>query len=294
MPAHTYIRVGRYADAAAVNVKAIAADEDYITQCRAQGIYPAAYYPHNIHFLNAVLAMDGRRKEALESAQKLATRHDHAAMSTPGFAFVHVLKTIPVITMVRFGQWDDVLKEPEPSADMTFGRAMRHFGRGSAYSATGKPREAKEELVALKKLAGEKALADLKINEANPLSKLAEISVAMLEGEISQAGGAYSQAATAFRKAVQIEDDLIYSEPPDWALSPRPYLGNALLAGGRLPQAEQVYREDLKRHRANGWSLFGLEQCLRKQGKAKEADQAKADFQKAWARADVRLTRSRF
>jgi hypothetical protein len=45
MPSHVYIRVGRYADAADANRKAILADETYITQCRAQGIYPAGYYP---------------------------------------------------------------------------------------------------------------------------------------------------------------------------------------------------------------------------------------------------------
>ena len=294
MPAHTYIRVGRYADAAAVNDKAIAADEDYITQCRAQGIYPAAYYPHNIHFLNAALYMEGRGKDALESARKLATRHDHAALSTPGFAFVHVLKTVPVMTMVRFGQWDEILKEPEPLEDQVYGRAIYRFGRGFAFSETGKPKEAKEELAVLKKLAAEKSLAGLKINEANPLSKLAEIAVAMLEGEISQKAKAFGPSAAAFNRAVQIDDDLIYSEPPDWALAPRPYLGNTLLEAGRAAAAEKVYREDLRRHRANGWSLFGLEQSLRKQGKTVQADNAKAEFEKAWSQADVKLARSRF
>ena len=51
MPSHIFRRVGRYEDASKANVAAIAVDEDYITQCRAQGIYPLAYYPHNIHFL---------------------------------------------------------------------------------------------------------------------------------------------------------------------------------------------------------------------------------------------------
>ena len=49
MPAHIYQRVGRYADAMKSNELAIKADESYITQCRAQGFYPMAYYPHNIH-----------------------------------------------------------------------------------------------------------------------------------------------------------------------------------------------------------------------------------------------------
>ncbi|MEO8663484.1 MAG: hypothetical protein ABI693_33825, partial [Bryobacteraceae bacterium] len=114
MPAHIYIRVGRYSDAAEANVKAIGADEDYITQCRAQGIYPAAYYPHNIHFLAAALMMDGRSTAAMEAARKVATRHDHGALDQPGLGFVNLLKTMPLMVMVRFGRWDEVLAEPEP------------------------------------------------------------------------------------------------------------------------------------------------------------------------------------
>jgi tetratricopeptide (TPR) repeat protein len=75
MRSQIYIRVGRYEDAAEANRKAIMADEDYISQCRAQGIYPAAYYPHNIHFLTAALVMEGRSAEALKAARKAARQH---------------------------------------------------------------------------------------------------------------------------------------------------------------------------------------------------------------------------
>jgi tetratricopeptide (TPR) repeat protein len=114
MPAHIYIRVGRYQDAAEANVRAIAADEDYITQCRAQGIYPAAYYPHNIHFLNAVLMMDGQSKRALDAARKVAAQHDHAQLEAPGFGFAHLLKALPLLTMVRFGMWQQILGQATP------------------------------------------------------------------------------------------------------------------------------------------------------------------------------------
>ena len=62
MPAHIYIRVGRYADAAEVNERAIAADEDYLAQCQAQGLYPVSYYPHNLHFLWAAATFEGRQR----------------------------------------------------------------------------------------------------------------------------------------------------------------------------------------------------------------------------------------
>jgi tetratricopeptide (TPR) repeat protein len=294
MPAHIYIRVGRYADAASANTKAISADEDYITQCRAQGIYPAAYYPHNIHFLNAVLAMDGRSREALESARKVASKHDHKMMQEPGFGFAHLLKTMPLLTMVRFGSWDDILQEVEPDSDQPFGRAMRHFSRGYAFSAQNKPVEAQHELELLRKIASDPKLADLKVFDQNSLGTISQIGVQMLEGEIARRARKYDRAIAAFRKATDIDDNLLYSEPPDWMLPPRQYLGEALLAAGRLKDAEKIYREDLKRHRDNGWSLFGLEQTLRKLGRAAEAEGTKSRFAKAWSRADISITASRF
>lgn len=294
MPSHIYIRVGRYADAAEANIRAIAADEDYITQCRAQGIYPAAYYPHNIHFLNAALVMDGRSKEALEAARKVAGQHDHQMLEEPGFGFAHLLKTMPVLTMVRFGMWDETLREPAPASDQVFGRAMYHFARGYAYSAQKQPKAAQAELAALRKLAADPSLKDLTIFEQNSLDQIAGIAAAMLEGELARRSGDYDAAVAAYRRAVDADDNLRYSEPPDWPLPPRQYLAETLLAAGQLQEAERVYREDLRRHRDNGWSLYGLEQVLRKQGRKQEADQVRARFTTAWQRADVKLVASRF
>ncbi len=294
MPAHIYIRVGRYADAANANVKAIAADEDYITQCRAQGIYPAAYYPHNIHFLNAALMMDGRRTKAIDSARKVAAQHDHSAMHEPGFAFTHLLKTLPLLTMVRFGMWDDILREPEPPADQPFGIAMSHFARGFAHSAQGRSADAASELAALQKAAADPVLKDMKIFELNSLAQLGEIAAAMLEGEVAEKRGNGEAAIAAYTRAVEMEDSLLYSEPPDWPLPPRQYLGEAYLAAGRSKEAERTYREDLKRHRANGWSLHGLEKALRAQGKVAEADEVHRRFERAWQRAGLPLQASRF
>lgn len=293
MPAHVYMRVGRYADASAANIKAISADEDYLTQCRAQGMYPAAYYPHNIHFLNASLAMEGRSQDALEAARKVAAQHSHEAMHEPGFGFAHLLKSLPLLTMVRFGHWAAILREREPPKDQAFGRAMRHFARGFALAAQERPEEADKELAGLRKLAAEPGLKELKIFDLNELGKLAEIAAAMLEGEVARKRGRVDAAVSAYRRAVEMEDGLLYSEPPDWMLPPRQYLGDALAWAKEWSEAERVYREDLRRHRDNGWSLAGLERCLREQGKGEEAEKVRRRFQKAWGRADVEISASR-
>lgn len=92
MPSHIYQRVGRYADAVRSNELAVLADEDYITQCRAQGLYPMGYYPHNIHFLWFAATMDGRSSLAVESARKVAGKVTDEALKeaplTVGFRVV--------------------------------------------------------------------------------------------------------------------------------------------------------------------------------------------------------------
>ncbi len=294
MPSHVFIRVGRYEDAAAANERAVQADEDYITQCRAQGIYPAAYYPHNVHFLNAALVMSGRSKEAIDSAFKVATRHADHMLKEPGFGFAQLLRTIPVMTLVRFGKWEEILKQPQPAADLPYVRAMYHFARGHALAAQGKQQEARAELDAMRAAAADPSLKDEKVFDINSLEKLAGIGVAMLEGELAYRKKDWGGSIGIYRKAVELEDALLYSEPPDWMLPPRQYLGAAQLAAGKYADAEGTFRGDLKRHRDNGWSLKGLEMALRKQGRETEAGDAVARFRKAWNRADVSIESSRF
>jgi hypothetical protein len=94
--------------------------------------------------------------------------------------------------------------------------------------------------------------------------------------------------------AILLEDSLNYIEPPDWHYPIRQSLGAVLLKAGRPLEAETVYWEDLRRNPDNGWSLFGLMQSLRAQGKEEQAAGVEARFKKAWANADVTLTASRF
>lgn len=293
MPAHIYIRVGRYGDAVDSNVRAIAADEDYITQCRVQGIYPAAYYPHNIHFLFAALSMSGRSRETMDAARKVASRHSHENLGQPGFGFAHLLKATPLLAMVRFGKWDDALAEPDPGDSMKFVQAVRHYARGLAFLRKGDTASAEKELAGLRAAAADPALAELKVFEMNDLATIARIPENLLAAEIAAARKDLPAALRFAQTAVDTEDGLKYSEPPDWPLPPRQTLGAILLQAGRAREAERVFRSDLDRHRDNGWSLCGLMVSLRAQGRGGEAQAVEARFRKAWAQADVRIATSR-
>ena len=291
MPSHIYQRVGRYADAMKSNELAIKADESYITQCRAQGMYPMAYYPHNIHFHWFAASADGQSQAALDSARKVAAKIDDKALAeipiTAGF------RVVPYWAMARFGKWDEILKEPKPPAGSAFLVGAWHFVRGLAFVAKGQLAAADKELVALRGQMKHPSL-DGPMFSPNPGRAILGIAPHVLAGEIAAARGAYGTAIAALERAVRLEDALVYTEPSEFMFPSRLALGAILLQAGRPDEAETVYWEDLKRNRESGWSLFGLHQALVAQKKADQAAIVKARLDKAWARADVKLTASRF
>lgn len=292
MPSHIFIRVGRYADAYESNRLAVAADEGYITQCRAQGIYPLSYYPHNIHFLSWAALLEGRGAEALAESQKIARKAMEASAGAH-FGLYETFLATPFYVMARFGKWEDALAAPEPAADVPFVKAVWHYARGLARLHTGKLDEARAELRKLDALIGNERVKKTALGFASGPTLLT-IASETLAGELAAKRGRLDEALLRLERAVRLQDGLTYNEPPDWYYPVRHSLGAVLLETGRAEEAEVVYWEDLRRNPENGWALFGLVKALRAQGKEAEARAVDARFAKAWANADVTLTSSRF
>lgn len=290
MPGHIYQRVGRYADAIRSNQLAIAADEDYIAQCRAQGLYPTGYYPHNIHFLWFAATFDGQSRLAIDSARSLAAKIDDetlkAAPMTAGF------RLVPYYALTRFGRWDEMLREPEPPPNAVL-RAAWHYARGLSFVATNRVAEAAQELAALRTFLRDESMQQPLFSPNTAGAALAP-AVDVLFAEITAARGDADSAIVILDRAVRREDSLVYTEPYEFHFPARHALGVMLLGEGRAAEAETVYWDDLRRNRENGWALFGLMQALRAQNKTDAAALIEQRFTKAWARADVTLTASRF
>jgi tetratricopeptide (TPR) repeat protein len=285
MPAHIYVRVGRYADAAASNVHAIHTDETFIEGQKPVTVYSLAYYPHNIHFLAFVSTLAGRSAQALEAARTLQSKVNlDVARQVP---MLQEMVPYYVLTLTTFGRWDDVLAQPLPPPDIRMPLAMAYYARGVAYAAKGQPAEAQTALDTVKAI-------DAATPADAPAKTPVSIAVHALMGEIATRSGKFDEGIGHFREALKIEDAGLYFEPPKWYYPIRESLGAALLKAGRSAEAEAVYREDLKRFPENGWSLFGLAAALRAQGKSAEAAAVDQRFSKAWSAADVRLTASRF
>jgi tetratricopeptide (TPR) repeat protein len=290
MPSHIYYRVGRYADAVRVNEQAALVDEAYIAACRAQGFYPAGYYGHNIHFLWTSAEMQGRYQTAMDAARRLVKAVDAEKLSE-GLPLGELFVFTPVATQLRFGKWREILAEPAPPKTLLLDTAVWTYARGFAHANTGDLAAARADRA---KLA---ALTQADFSRFEPFNvpalPMTQLSLALLDGEIARVSGDLQGAVTHFRAAAQLEAALPYTEPPYWHQPVSHLLGAALLQAKQPAEAEAVYRESLHHYRDDGWALFGLARALKAQGKDAEANEAQADFTRAWGMADTRLETSR-
>ena len=288
MPSHIYFRVGRYQDSALANIRAAEVDEAYIAQCNAQGFYPALYYPHNIHFLWASATMQGQSALSLDSARRVVA--NVRVEQVEQFPTIQFFRTVPMLSLVRFARWEEILEEPEPYEAFAFARAIWHYGRGVAHAALGDAETAMVELAAIEALEPE--VDEIFMGNVYPARDLLGIAKALLRGEMAYRAGDAANAVLAFEEAVALQDALPYTEPPFWYYPTRQSLGAALLASNRDEEAQAIFEADLQQYPMNGWSMFGLAEALRRQGDEAGAAQMTARFETVWQFADVSLATS--
>ncbi|MEZ5565999.1 MAG: hypothetical protein R3F24_10970, partial [Gammaproteobacteria bacterium] len=217
----------------------------------------------------------------------------HSHLEPEVFGLPEIFELQPLFVLIRFGRWDDVLKEPRPPESARLMNALWHYGRGLAFVYREKPAQAGQELAAVRAIGQDPALAD-KYTGFAPTVRLINIATEILAGEIAAAAGQYDPAIASLQRATLLQDGLMYNEPPEWFFPARHYLGAVLLEAGLPREAEVVYWQDLKRNRENGYALLGLQKAMEAQGRAGEAAAIAERQRTAFAEADVTLTSSRF
>jgi tetratricopeptide (TPR) repeat protein len=282
MPAHLYIRLGRYHEAAERNQHAANVDEAYLAARTPSGDYADGYYSHNLHFLWASLMMEGRSAEATRVARELTNTitEDEARIDK----WKELYLPTPLYTLIRFERWDELLREPPPPKGFRLMDGMWRLGRGLALVSTGRLPGAEGEHYALANLT--KQIKRDRSQEEKIARTLLKIAERLLAGEIAAHRQQYDDSIHKLKEAVKLEDSLPYVEPPHWPLPVRQYLGSVLLLAGRPADAETEYRADLSRNPENGWALIGLIQSLHDQQKHDQAAEVEDRFKKAWAHAD--------
>lgn len=293
MPAHIYMRLGRYADATNANEQAIEVDKAYVAKVHPEGAYASMYVAHNFQFLVASASMEGRSEEALEAAKGMAAHLPPEtiramAKEMPGVDF---FLAPTVLVKVRFAKWDEIIAEPAPPADLPYLGALWHFARGMAYANKLQFEPANAERAQLDSFV-DKIPADLMLGPTNSAKAIYGVAQAMLAGEIASRQRNHEEAIESLELAAQREDALHYDEPPPWWLPVREYLGAEYLAADKPELAAAAYRLDLAKNPENGWSLFGLIRATAGQ-KRVDAGELQHRFEVAWSRADVKLANSR-
>lgn len=291
MPAHIFARVGDYETAAQSNIDGAAADLAYFKNKGVQGMYPVMYYTHNLHFLAVARSMEGRSAEASKAAEQLriflAPYVKQKVIPPEVVSMLDYFSPTPILIMVCFHRWEEVLKLPEPDRRLPVSIVLWHFARGSAFARTGKVSEAESELRNL--VAAEKAIPSDTLYGLNGAGSVLKIAENVLTARISLAKGDRKSASKYLRIAVDAEDALNYDEPPGWYMPVRETLGGVLMSSGDYAEADRVFRADLEKHPRNGRSLFGLVASLKAQGKQTAAQFVQNEFDTAWKGTDTSL-----
>ena len=181
--------------------------------------------------------------------------------------------------------WREILGVPEYPEYRKASRALRRYARTVALANLGRTEEARAELARFDQAAAATPKEWTLLQ--NPSQNVYRLARQVATGEILWREGKPKESISLLRKAAELEQDLVYTEPPAWMLPVRHALGAIQLASGDALGAETTYREDLKKNKENAWSLLGLHQALETLGKQTEAAALKPRLDRAWERADI-------
>lgn len=282
MPGHIWLLLGDYELAAGVNERAAEVDRRYMEGTGVTQSSYAGYYIHNLHFVAYARQMQGRYDDAWQAAQALSEAArpflEHMPMMVDAFM------PAPIFARLRFARWEEILKTPRPDSRLLASTAVWHYARITALAALKRRAEALREKAdfdeALKRIPADW----LWIN--NKARDVLAVAAASIDARLAENAAA---SLPHWQRAVELQDNLVYDEPPAWFYPVRESLGAALLRAGRPDQAEAVFREGLHRSPRNGRILFGLVESLRAQGKDHAAAMVATEFESAWSKADVKL-----
>lgn len=305
MPTHIDFQCGHYHNVVVRNSEAIEADRKVLEREGPLNLYSYSRI-HNIHFKLYGAMFLGQYHTAMEAVREFEEMVPEAIIRMESPPMADMLEGyfgLKFHALIRFGRWQEILAEPLPHEPDLYlvTTAISHYAKTVAEAALGHvdaaEREAERFEIALSKVPSSRTLFN------NICLDILAVASEMLRGEIEYRKNRHETAYTHLRNAVELEDNLPYDEPWGWMQPARHALGALLLEQGRVEEAEPVYRADLgldksviraRHHPDNVWSLHGLHECLRRQGKDTEAAMIEPRLKLAIARADVPIKSSCF
>ncbi|MBZ9743519.1 MULTISPECIES: hypothetical protein [unclassified Mesorhizobium] len=304
MPGHIYVLCGDYEKARLASEKAVRANDLYLAYADEPTYYLLGCC-HDLHLMMFTCMLSGQYRPARWGAnevRRLVTRDVVSMPDRPKLTQTvegyHAMKSH---VEVRFGRWREIIDEPmaaEPGL-YVLTAAMQHYAKGVAHATLRQFAEAERERERfhrhLEGIPAERRFL------SNPARASLDVGAALLDGELAYHQGRHEEAYGHLKRAVEMDDNLSYTEPWAWMHPPRHALAALLLDQGHAAEAEQVYRDDLglsgkvqrcAQHPDNVWALHGLVECLSRRGEAEELPAMQSRLATALARADVPITSS--
>jgi tetratricopeptide (TPR) repeat protein len=293
MPSHIYLRTGQFNEGTRINEEAVARYQQYLKLFPAVQENAFLYQWHNLHMQATCALMAGRQQYAREAAEEIRKVMDTSILSTPAPLgnYLQYMYMTPALVNVHFNKWEEILATPEPAKHHVYAVALDHFARGAAHTAKGDLAKAKAEQSRLQGLLKDPAL-QLPMGPFSPAAEGAKVASALLKGMISTKEGAHVEAIDHYKEAATVEEAMVYTEPRDWILNPKQYLGAAYLRTKQWQNAENVFKKDLNQNVQNVWSLYGLLEALNQQGKKVEANIIGKQLDIAMKESDIELKKS--
>lgn len=290
MPSHIYLRTGDYQKGVAVNEDAIKSYSQIIPRYAPVTGNDFLYLIHNLHMQTNHAMLAGRSAYSSISAKETvkSIQTDYLKIPDALGNYVQYIYMTPVLVDIRFGNWNTLLSQTKPESKMIYANILYHFGRGMAFAHQNNLINANNELTQLHELMKDSVLT-IPLSPFSAAIDGAVIAENILIGLIALKQNKFNEGITAFEKAVETEENMVYNEPRDWLLNPKHYLGDAFIKAGRLTEAKNILQKDLNNNKENGWALFGLWQILIKEKKIEEANNMIVRFRKSFDKADIKL-----
>jgi tetratricopeptide (TPR) repeat protein len=279
MPGHIWLATGDFTAAIATNERAVEVDRQYVASEGLMGGY-GMYVLHNMQFLVYGHAMQGNSAETRKAAREMSQAIQQHAAGMGEMA--GVMETWLTLNKLRGNLWDEVLQSPKPPVPPSL--TVWHLARGISFAAKGQAGESRKEQAEFEKVR--KTLDRNMQWDTNRFGDVMDLGSVVLDARLEQSP---ARAVPKWKRAVALQDALVYDEPPAWYYPVRESLGAALLLSGDAAAAEAVFREGLRRSPNNGRMLFGLLESLKAQKKNDAARWTQNELNTAWKSADLQL-----
>lgn len=280
MPGHIWLVLGDFNNTIAVNERAVAVDRQYFEQTGVSSAY-GMYYMHNLQFIVYTRGMQGHAADSKKAVREMSAVLKDMAPAMAEMA--DVISSWLTLAQVRSRLFDDVLASPQPK-NVPGAIAMWHAARALAFAGKAQPNEARKEQAEFERLR--KSMDRSGYWSTNKLADVVDFASAALAARLESSP---AKAVPLWKKALAMQDALVYDEPPAWYYPLRESLGASLLLSGDAAGAEAVFREGVRRSPNNGRMLFGLLESLKAQKKTDAAAWVQREFDSAWKGADIQL-----